>query len=244
MINSKIPLCKCNQNYFEFLSPRIWSNGRILRFFIILLMVDGRTMLKTKEEMNWIIPVVGHPSAGKSTLIRYLTGVKVPVGKKPGTTRRIRDFPVASELIIRDYPGFGRMAGRSRKVVDIIQQNIINDLETIKNQILIGIIITDLSNVALMAKKFTAKGYIPLDYEMVEFIAEISANQPMLLGNKIDKLDKHTHPDTFLKYFPANIDYFPVALKHKIGLEPVFYHLQTLVDNKLGDLLHDRWWRP
>ncbi|MHA2365514.1 MAG: GTPase [Candidatus Hodarchaeales archaeon] len=196
--------------------------------------------------MQWVIPVVGHPSAGKSTLIRFLTGVKVPVGKKPGTTRKIRDFFVSEQLIIRDYPGFGRLAHRSRKTSNKIQQLIVDDLENLQNRILVGIVISDLSNVALIAEKLDRKGFIPIDFEMVSFVAEISSLYcPIVLGNKIDKLPKNTSPDYFRKYFPKDIEFFPVALKHKVGLEPFFYHFQKIIDDVLGDddALYKKWWR-
>ncbi len=193
---------------------------------------------------EWVIPIVGHPSAGKSTLIRYLTGVKVPIGKKSGTTKKIKEFALSNHLFIRDYPGFGRIEGRSKEISNRVQQKIIDDIDDLKDRILVGIIVADLSNVALMASKFDKKGFVPIDFEMVEFLIECSKrNQPMVLGNKIDKLPKNINPDEFLDYFPPKIDFFPVALKNKIGLEPVLYHLQNLVDEVLGDELYERWWR-
>lgn len=192
--------------------------------------------------LTWIIPICGHPSAGKSTLIRLLTPVKARVGKKPGTTRRINAIPMTENLTIKDYPGFGRLAGRSRRKSGKVQQDIVRTLEQEANDILVGIVVTDLSNVKLMAEKLGKKGFVPIDYEMSEFIGEISGKPVIVVGNKIDKLDRGDNPDSYIEYFPQGVQFFPVALKHKKGVEPLLVYLQSVVTDALGEEVEGLFW--
>ena len=134
------------------------------------------------------IPIIGHPSAGKSTLIRLLTGKKVAVGKSSGTTRKINHIQISENVTILDFPGYGRLSHRSRSFADFLQQQTIDYLEEIKSSILVGIVISDLSNIELVANKLDSKGYIPIDYELAEFALELSNRTVIVLGNKIDKL--------------------------------------------------------
>ena len=73
------------------------------------------------EEFKWLIPCVGHPSAGKSTLIRILTGRKVAVGRKSGTTKKIHTIPLSENVAILDFPGFGKVSHKSKIIAFIIQ---------------------------------------------------------------------------------------------------------------------------
>ena len=59
----------------------------------------------------------GRPNAGKSSIIRAVTGLKVDVGKDPGTTQRINRYPIAEGLTLIDMPGYGRSlrGGRARQ---------------------------------------------------------------------------------------------------------------------------------
>lgn len=57
---------------------------------------------------------VGRSNVGKSTLIRALTGKKVPVGKLPGVTRKPLHIPYQN-LQITDMPGFGYMSKITKK---------------------------------------------------------------------------------------------------------------------------------
>ncbi len=60
----------------------------------------------------------GRPNAGKSTTIRALTGVKVPIGKRPGTTKKINKYQIGKDLYLVDMPGYGRKLGAHKSVED------------------------------------------------------------------------------------------------------------------------------
>ena len=188
------------------------------------------------------IPIIGHPSAGKSTLIRLLTGKKVAVGKSSGTTRKINHIQISENVTILDFPGYGRLSHRSRSFADFLQQQTIDYLEEIKSSILVGIVISDLSNIELVANKLDSKGYIPIDYELAEFALELSNRTVIVLGNKIDKLTDTTDYNEFINFYPKDIMFFPVSLKFRKGLEPFLTYLQMVCDD-LFDELQSFFWK-
>jgi GTP-binding protein EngB required for normal cell division len=51
----------------------------------------------------------GRPNAGKSTLIKQITGIRVPSGKQPGTTRKVSLYSLCKGLYLVDTPGYGRI---------------------------------------------------------------------------------------------------------------------------------------
>lgn len=195
-------------------------------------------------DQEWLIPIIGHPSSGKSTLIRILTGKRVSIGKKGGTTKKINIIPITYNLSIIDFPGYGKVSKRSKKFADNLQQKVVDYLEDIKPKILVGIVVSDLFNIDLISKKIQNKGFIPIDYELTEFIAELSQRKPIVLGNKIDKLDQNEDVDKYTKYFPPDVDFFPVSLKHKIDLEPFLIYLQMISEDVIGDEISNIFWRP
>ena len=191
----------------------------------------------------WYIPIVGHPSAGKSSLIRILTGgKKVAVGKKSGTTKKITPIQVSENLTILDFPGYGKVSHRSKSFSEYLQQTTVDYLEEIKPMILVGIVITDLSNIELMSSKFDNKGFIPIDFELTEFLFDLSNKSVIVLGNKIDKLPGGTNYDKYLSFLPKDIVFFPVSLKHKSGLDSFLIYLQMLCD-EIFDELHSYFWK-
>lgn len=190
----------------------------------------------------YYIPIIGHPSAGKSTLIRILTGKKVAVGKKSGTTKKINHIQISDNVTILDFPGFGKVSHRSKSFADYLQQSTIDFLEEIKGEILIGIVITDLSNIELVASKLDSKGFIPIDFELAEFLIELSNKSIIVLGNKIDKLSSGTDYNKFLDYYPKDIIFYPVSLKFRTGLDSFLAYLQILCDD-LFDELQSYFWK-
>jgi predicted GTPase len=86
-----------------------------------------------------------------------------------------------------------------------------------------------------MASKLDSKGFVPIDFELAEFLIELSNKKVIVLGNKIDKIPDEKHIDKFIEFFPYEIDFFPVSLKYKIGLEPFLSFLQMICDEIFDD---------
>lgn len=168
----------------------------------------------------------GRPNAGKSTTIRALTGVKVPVGKKPGTTTKINKYQIANELYLVDMPGYGRKLDAGKHWEDKTKDKILKFIEKEADNIVAAVHVFNINTFIEVEQRLAKKGYISVDVEMVQYIAENLGEYPFIAANKIDKgkekevmanvsafLDSLTDGDP-----EAAIDYvYPVSSKNKIG---------------------------
>jgi GTP-binding protein EngB required for normal cell division len=127
----------------------------------------------TGKEESPLIVFAGRSNVGKSSVIRALTGKKVIVGKRPGSTRWEHMIEMGS-ITIADIPGFGFMAGQSKIKIEDTKKHIIQSLENWSNRILLSVLIID---------------EIPVDVEFYSFLNEISP-RVVVVANKADKLKK------------------------------------------------------
>jgi len=139
--------------------------------------------------MDKYLVITGRPNAGKSTIISLLTGLKINIGRHPGTTRRVTRYPLNEGLIILDTPGFGRMRGVSKKVVDRIKKKLVRFLDYNWESIVLAIHVIDLSTFMEVSKRLEKKGIIPIDVEMIMFLQEITNEFPFVVANKVDKIN-------------------------------------------------------
>jgi GTP-binding protein EngB required for normal cell division len=140
---------------------------------------------KSKKPM---IVFAGRSNVGKSSTIRALTGRKVRVGKKPGSTRweLLIDF---GPITIVDIPGFGYMSGQSKAAIEETKVNVIQKLESWSDQLALSVLIIDLSLFRVIFERWSSRGEIPIDVEFYSFLSEISP-QVIILANKSDKVKK------------------------------------------------------
>jgi len=132
----------------------------------------------------------GRPNAGKSTIIRKIVGLNAATGKLPGTTRRITKYPLSRGLVLVDMPGFGRMMRTSKRLQEKINDQIIKFLESNAQNVALATHVLDISTFLEVTWRLERKGFISLDVEMVQFLAETSGEFPIVAANKIDKTDK------------------------------------------------------
>lgn len=129
----------------------------------------------------------GRPNSGKSSTIRVLTGLKVPAGKRPGTTKRINEYPMSSGLFLIDMPGYGRIVGETRRVEDLTKNMILDFLDDHKEEIVLAVHVINISTFIETEKRLAKKGYTSLDVEMVNYLFQIIGKFPIVVANKIDK---------------------------------------------------------
>ena len=143
-----------------------------------------------EENMGEFVVFTGRPNAGKSSIIRQVVGLDVTTGKRPGTTRKITKYPLSDGLVLVDMPGFGRMMGISKKREGKINDQIIKFLEANAQSVATAIHVLDISNFLEVTRRLEAKGFISVDLEMVQFVAKVTGEFPLVAANKIDKTDE------------------------------------------------------
>ena len=133
------------------------------------------------------IVFTGRPNAGKSTVIRALTGLKLPIGKRPGTTTSIKRYPVAPGLTLVDMPGYGSKAGGSRKWEDMTKDSILDFIEDHKGSIAAAVQVVNITTFLETEERLSRKGIMSLDVEMVGYLRDTLGALPLVAANKIDK---------------------------------------------------------
>jgi GTP-binding protein EngB required for normal cell division len=169
----------------------------------------------------------GRPNAGKSSIIRGVIGFHVAISKRPGTTRRISKYPLSGDLVLVDLPGFGRMMGVSKRLEDLKNDEVINFLESFAQNIALAVHVLDISTFSEVTGRLEKKGFISVDVEMVQFLTETSGEFPLVVANKIDKVDKEeleVNLEDFMRQigkgspFAVGEHVFPVSAKTGEGL--------------------------
>ena len=133
-----------------------------------------------------IIVFAGRSNVGKSSSIRILTGRKLRVGKKPGSTRweKIVDL---GPVQVADIPGFGFMAGQSKTAIEDTKNRIVQILEQWAENLVLSVLIIDISLFRELFERWSSRGEIPIDVEFYTFLSEIS-ERVIVAANKVDKL--------------------------------------------------------
>lgn len=192
-----------------------------------------------------MIVFAGRSNVGKSSTIRALTGKRVRVGKKPGSTRWELMFDFGPVTIV-DIPGFGYMAGQSKTTIEETKTNIVHKLESWSGKIVLAILIIDLSLFKELHKRWSDRGEIPIDIEFYSFLSEISSNV-IVVANKADKVKKRNVQDelnflqTTLKQAVPNKD--PIIASTSASKKQGISNLASLIDGVLmeGGLEKPRW---
>jgi GTP-binding protein EngB required for normal cell division len=166
----------------------------------------------------------GRPNAGKSSIIRAVTGLKVEVGKDPGTTQRIQRYPIAKGLTLIDMPGYGRSlrGGRSRE--EETKDDILDFLELNAGSIALAVHVVNISTFLEAEARLAKKGFIPLDVEMVHFLKRDLGVTVLVAMNKIDKGPRD--------YIEDNVE----ALKEGLGPSIPVFPLSARTDEGVGAL--------
>jgi GTP-binding protein EngB required for normal cell division len=143
---------------------------------------------RTGNEKTPLIVFAGRSNVGKSSVIRALTGKKLVIGKRPGSTRWEQMIEMGSITIV-DIPGFGYMAGQSKSTIEETKTRIIHSLEEWSSRILLSVLIIDISLFRELHERWSSRGEIPIDVEFYSFLNEISP-RVVVIANKVDKLKK------------------------------------------------------
>jgi len=130
------------------------------------------------------IVLVGRSNVGKSSVIRRLTGKRVPVGRRPGVTRKPLRLKLG-ELEIVDMPGFGYMAGMIRTRQETVKTEIVRYIEKNRKNIIFALEVIDARAFSQIVERWERREQVPVDIEMFQFLREIELH-PIVVVNKID----------------------------------------------------------
>jgi len=148
--------------------------------------VKFETRISKNQLQKEKIIFVGRSNVGKSSLIKLLTGVKIRIGKRPGTT--VLPFKVKFErLDIVDMPGSGFMEGKTKSIQEKIKDFIIWYIEENKNEILFAVEVLDAKMFLEIVQRWERRGENPIDIEFFNFLSELELD-PIVAVNKIDKI--------------------------------------------------------
>ncbi len=169
----------------------------------------------------------GRPNAGKSSIIREVIGLDVKIGKTPGTTKWIREYPLSKGLILVDMPGYGRMMRVSERLQDKNNRRIIYFLESNASRIALAVHVLDISTFSEVTWRLGKKNFISVDVEMIQLLTKALSEFPLVAANKIDKankavidanLEEFTQQTESNDYSPIENCVFPVSAKTGDGL--------------------------
>ena len=184
-----------------------------------------------------MIVFAGRSNVGKSSTIRVLTGKKVRVGKKPGSTRWEQMIDMDPVTIV-DIPGFGFMSGKSKTAIEETKDHIIESLENWSSRILLSVLIVDISLFRQLFERWSSRGEVPVDVEFYSFLCEISP-RVIVLANKVDKVKKRLLDEEvdFLKFqlMEAVEDRTPTIILSAALKRQGMRELKDLIDEILSE---------
>ena len=144
-----------------------------------------RTLLSGMQEKYLVFS--GRPNAGKSSLVKAISGLNIITGKHPGTTRKVKKYPLNDGLVLVDLPGLGKMTGVSKRFEEKVNKQIIEFLESNIQDIVLTVAVLDISTFLEVTWRLEKKGFMSVDVEMVKFLTDIIGEFPVVVANKIDK---------------------------------------------------------
>ncbi len=146
------------------------------------------------EKEKPLVVVAGRSNVGKSSIVKCLTGRKVRIGKKPGSTKREFLLDLGSVILV-DMPGFGHAERVSKMAIEESKRRVVASIESWGRRIAIAILVVDVSLFKDLAARWEARGEIPIDVEFYSFLTEI-CREVIIVANKSDRLHKRQFSDS------------------------------------------------
>lgn len=129
----------------------------------------------------------GRPNSGKSTTIRALTGLKIAIGKRPGTTTKINKYEISQNLFIVDMPGYGTKVDANKNWEDRTKDKILSFIQKNADQIIAAVHVLNINTFIETEERLAKKGFISFDVEMIQYLEGQLGEYPFVAANKIDK---------------------------------------------------------
>ncbi|MFW6153266.1 MAG: GTP-binding protein EngB [Halobacteriota archaeon] len=187
-------------------------------------------MFTSRPERSVEVVLLGRSNVGKSTIMRELTGRRVPTGRRPGVTTRptYHDWAEA-DFLLTDLPGFGFMAGVPEEERERIKTGIVRYLEAHAEAILVGVLVLDGSAAVEIIDRHLGRGDPPYDLELYDLLVDLDI-EPIITVNKMDKVDRR---DETLDAIAERFGLAPPWQQWRDRLAPI-----TARDGRIDALLH------
>ena len=145
-------------------------------------------MFENRPDRTDEVVLVGRSNVGKSTLMREITGHKVPTGQKPGVTREPNHFDWASEdFMVTDLPGFGYMQGVEEGHEEAIKTEVVRYVEEYAENIMVGVLVLDGKAAVDIIDRHSGEDEVPHVVELYYLLEDLGI-QPVVAVNKMDKV--------------------------------------------------------
>jgi GTP-binding protein EngB required for normal cell division len=178
---------------------------------------------------NYLV-FTGRPNAGKSSIIREITGLDVRIGKRPGTTRWISEYPLSKGLLLVDMPGYGKTVRTTKRLQDERNSRAFSFLESNAQRIALAVHVLDISTFSEVTWRLGNKNLASVDVDMIQHLRRLLGEFPLVAANKIDKANKEeidANLREFSQHFGSNFhsaigrSVFPVSARTGEGLSPL-----------------------
>jgi small GTP-binding protein len=164
----------------------------------------------------------GRPNAGKSSIIHAITGLKVNIGKEPGTTRKLEMHSLSKGMTLVDMPGYGRSLRGGRNAEDQTKDQILDFLNENATKIVLAVHVINTVTFIESMRRLEKKGFIPIDVEMVNYMKRDLKINTIVAANKIDKSGEEEirdNLDALIDELGSFIKVFPVSARTGWGIK-------------------------
>jgi GTP-binding protein EngB required for normal cell division len=158
----------------------------------------------------------GRPNAGKSSIIKQLTGLNLAIGKHAGTTQTVKHYPLNDGLVLLDFPGLGRMLGASKKYEEKRNKKLVRFIEHNAENILLAVMVLDISTFLEVTWRLEKKGIMSVDVEMFKFLAQNIGEFPLVAANKIDKTNEQELETNMNEFLNRISDNEPATVRNNV----------------------------
>lgn len=195
-----------------------------------------------RDKQKPMIVFAGRSNVGKSSTIRGLTGTKIRVGKHPGSTRWEQRIDMGSVEIV-DIPGFGFMSGSSKDSIEEMKKQIVKWLEDWSEQMILAVLVVDISLFRELVERWDNRGEIPIDVEFYSFLSEIAPNV-IVVANKIDKLKKREAPRELEYMYTRFVEAVPGVAPNVVTLSALKRSGLKKLKDSIEEILQSREINP
>ncbi|MHA1860769.1 MAG: GTPase [Candidatus Ranarchaeia archaeon] len=151
----------------------------------------------------------GQSNVGKSSLINALTRLKVTVGRTPGSTSKIVEYPL-DKFVVVDLPGFGFMQRKSKVIREQIKKQIVDYIESQHKTIRLALIIVSLPTFPHMYIRWEQRNMLTIPVEFGKLFSELGVPF-IVVANKTDKLSQVQQENNLKLLSKAYLENLPLT---------------------------------